>query len=431
MRSRLSVAFLGPCGLLVAALLVTFTAPARAAESAETGLLTAYANVDLAGADGPRSWLDGGTGKGRFGHGDGTDFRVHPSITEAGIALQPHFTWSLSALVSAVAQHRPGKQIDLSEAYLRYRPLPFGAAHLTVRAGLFWPPVSLEHAGGEWPVVETVTPSAINSWIGDEVKVGGIEGSVTTLIGAHRLSLTVAGFGLNDTSGTLLTFRGWALHDEKATAFALQPLPTLNAFMQFAQAPKTRPVIELDNRPGWYAKLAWAPPGPFQIEYLHYDNRGDPEAVNATLQWGWRTTFDDVGAILDVDGKTRLTAQAMRGKTVMGYPENGVRWVYMNFRSAFLLATRQVDWAGRAGSVSARFEAFDTRNAGSEVGPDDDEKGWAATAATRWPIGRHAALFAEAVHIDSRRDARLRDGIAPRQRENIVRLTLRLRGAIG
>jgi hypothetical protein len=202
--------------------------------------------------------------------------------------------------------------------------------------------------------------------------------------------------------------------------------------MREVQAGETRSMIDLDHHIGWYAKLSWAPPGPFELQYFHYDNRGDPEAWNEYLQWAWRTRFDHLGAILDVDSKTRLTAQAITGTTIMGYLEDeGRRWIDMRYRSAFLLATRQVAMGPVTGSISGRVELFDTRNRGSDVVSDDDETGWAATAAARWPLRRYAVLFAEAVHIDSRREARLRDGVDPRQHENILRLTLRLRGVTG
>ena len=411
-----------------------FGLPARAADPAETGLVTAYANFDLAAVDGPRSWLDeGGTGKVRFGNSDGDALRLRPHATEAGIVLQPSFGWSLSGLVSVIAQHGQDKPIDISEGFVRWRPLPIGGIRLNVRAGIFWPPVSLEHGGGEWAVNETITPSAINSWIAEEVKVGGVEANLSTMIGAHRLSLTAAGFELNDTAGTLLTFRGWALHDEKATLFAYQPLPLMNNFMRRAQDDETWPMIDLDHRIGWYAKFAWAPPGLFELQYFHYDNRGDPQVMNADRQWGWRTRFDHLGAIVDLDAKTRLTLQAIHGTTIMGFRRGATarRWVDMRYRSAFLLATRRLQIGSREGSVSGRIEAFGTRNRGSVVLSDDDEIGWAATAAAHWPMFRRASLLAEALHVDSRRDARLREGDDPRQHQNILRLSLRLRGVFG
>jgi len=418
-------------GLLTVAAALLSATPAHAADPSEMGLLTGYANFDLAAADGPRAWLDdrsglGGTGKARFGNPNGDGLRVRPYITEAGLVVQPDFGWSLSGLVSVIAQHGQDKAVDVSEAYLRWRPLPLGAVRMNVRAGVFYPPVSLEHGGGEWPVVETVTPSAINSWIGEEVKVGGVEANFSTMIGEHRLSFTAAGFELNDTAGTLLTFRGWALHDEKATLFGNQPLPAMAAAIRGAQARETRPMIDLDHHIGWYAKLSWAPPGPFQIQYFHYDNRADPQVLNEDLQWGWRTRFDHLGATLDLDGRTRLTAQGIDGTTIMGFRgAGGLRWIDMHYRSAFLLGTRQLS----KGSASGRIEAFSTHNHGSRVLSNDDETGWAATVAARWPLMRHATLLAEALHIESRREARLREGLDPHQNQNIVRLALRLRAA--
>jgi len=65
------------------------------------------------------------------------------------------------------------------------------------------------------------------------------------------------------------------------------------------------------------------------------------------------------------------------------------------------------------------------------VETEDDETGWAGTAALRWPLMSHAALLGEALHIHSRRDAFAREGESPRQDQNILRLTLRLRAAAG
>ena len=45
----------------------------------------------------------------------------------------------------------------------------------------------------------------------------GVEGTVTQEWGGHRLTAQAAVFGDNDTSGTLLTYRGWALDGTRAT----------------------------------------------------------------------------------------------------------------------------------------------------------------------------------------------------------------------
>ena len=72
--------------------------------------------------------------------------------------------------------------------------------------------------------------TAIGSWMGEEVKVLGLEATAKGDLGEHELAATIAGFDYNDTAGALLTFRGWALHDRKTLAFRKQPLPPLNDF---------------------------------------------------------------------------------------------------------------------------------------------------------------------------------------------------------
>jgi hypothetical protein len=395
--------------------------------SADT--LTVSGDVRLIGVGGERSWADDGFGKLRFGgkhdHEEG-GFRVLPRFGQADLVWQPRVGWAVSATVAATAQDKDGIEIGLSEAYLSFKPLAGGTVKFSARAGLMWPPVSLEHSGPDWEVTETITPSAINSWIGEEVKVIGLETSLSTKLGQHKLTATAALFDVNDTAGALLAFRGWALHDVKALAFRKQPLPRLSEFMEYGQPRFTHPVKEMDggffSRPGYYVKLAWQPPMPVRLEAIHYDNRSNPEAVNPDMEWGWRTRFDNVGLVADLGPSTSLRAQAMRGHTLMGPKEAGTIWVDTRFRSAFAMITQRL----AKGSVSGRIEAFATRNRGSGVIGDDDEKGWAATLAARRTLGAHVSLLLETLHVSSRREARQREGLSPRQVQTQLQAALRL-----
>ncbi|WP_299429070.1 hypothetical protein [Sphingomonas bacterium] len=411
---------------LIAAALFALPLPAFAQSATELftpETVAASGDIRIIGVDGETSWLDGGYGKTRFDTDSANrGFRIEPQAVEGDLIWTPRFTWSLGGTVVATAQQGQDNAVDLSEAFLTYKPLLGGGTKLVARAGLFWPPVSLEHTGPEWRVRDTITPSAINSWIGDEVKVGGFEAQMTRSIGAGRLSATLAIFGLNDTAGTLIAFRGWALHDQKAVAFGLQPLPPLNPFFAiYTQAAKTRPVIELDNRPGFYGKLDWAPTAWLDLQAFHYDNRGNPEAVTPTLQWGWRTRFDNIGAVLSF-GDWQVKAQGMAGRTLMGFPENGRLWVDTSFRSGYVMTTRNFV----RGSVSLRAEAFGTTSIGSELGRDWSEKGWALTAAGRRDIGKNLSALVEVLHIDSSKEARSYIGVAPQQDQTLVQFALRL-----
>ncbi|MDB5673028.1 MAG: hypothetical protein JWM65_10 [Sphingomonas bacterium] len=384
--------------------------------------VTIAEDVRIVGVDGERSWIGGDYGKTRFGPGDGTrGFRLLPRAVEGDLIWQPRFSWALSGTAVVTAQDGQENAIDLSEAFLTYKPLLSGSTKVIARAGLFWPPVSLEHSGPEWRPRDTITPSAINSWIGDEVKVGGVEVQFIRSFSTQRVALTVGLFGFNDTAGTLLAFRGWALHDQKATGFGLQPLPPLDAFMQSAQAPRTRPVIELDNRPGWYAKLDWAPVAWLDLQAFHYDNRGDPAAVTPSLQWGWHTRFNNLAVALTF-GSWQVKGQALAGNTLMGFPMPDRLWVDTDFRSAYGMVIRKF----ANGSVSARIEAFGTTSRGSVLTSAWSENGSAVTIAARRELTRNVTVLAEGLHIESVKAARTQIGLDRNQAQNLFQLAFRL-----
>ncbi len=424
-KSSLALSLLG-----VTALFVPTVAHAQDHDIAiaTTDTLSVYGDLRLAVADGERTWVEGGFGKLRHDGGaagaPGT-YRVTPELGEAGMVWQPRFGWSLSGTVVAIAQGGKNIEAGLSEAYLTFKPLSGGPVHFSARAGLMWPPVSLEHSGPEWAVTETITPSAINSWVGEEVKALGLEVNGKIEAGNHRLTATLALMDNNDTAGALLTFRGWALHDRKALAFRKQPLPTLNDVIQYGQPRFTHPVLDLDpgtlSRPGFYAKLAWDLPVPVHLEYFHYDNNGNPDAANASLEWGWRTRFDNIGMLAEPVANWQFRTQVLQGTTRMGPDDGGGAWIQARFRAAYGMVTRH---SGN-GAISARIDLFDVRNSGSVVLTDDDENGWAATLAARRNFGKAFSALAEFLHVDSRRDARLRDGLAPRQTQEQLQVALR------
>jgi hypothetical protein len=382
-------------------------------------------DVRAVAVNGEKGWLDRGLGKLRTGS-DG-ELRVVPELGNVSLIWQPQFTWSLSAVVVGSLQGGERTQAGLSQAYLSFRPLRSSSGTaFSARAGLMWPPVSLEHEGADWHVANSITPSAINSWIGEEVRPAAVEGTIAASPGDHKLRATLALFAANDTSGTLLTFRGWALHDRTTLAFNRWKLPPLEGDISTIQAPFTHPLLDLRHgfahSPGFYAKLAWQPPVPVRFELFHYDNRANPKEVNDDLEWGWRTRFEDLGVAADLGGGAELKAQALTGSTRMGYAMDGRHWVDNRFRSAFLLLAKPLGAFG----ISVRAEGFDTRNRGSIVGSDYDEEGWSAMIAGKreWP---HFTGLVELLHVSSRREDREDLGLAQRQRQTQLQAELRMR----
>lgn len=379
-------------------------------------------DLRVAAADGETSWVDGGFGKTRFGGGRDGDFKAHAKVAEASLEWKPRFNWEWQAVVGAQVQHGQDRDIDLGEAYLQYKPVPRGETRFSARAGLYWPLISMEHDAPIWSVSRTITPSAVNSWIGEEGKVVGLEGTVMRPLGDGEFEATAGLFDHGDTSGTLLAFRGWSLSDVKSTPQGSLPLPPLSAFMTTRQAGDTYPLWRLDKRIGWYARLEWRPNGRWSINAFHYDNVGNKRAVREQ-QWSWATRFTNLGALVNVDERTKLMGQVMWGQTHMGFarPGTGI-WVDVGFKSAYLLASRTY---GKA-AITGRVDWFATDDTAARAYGDNSEDGWSATAAYRYTVSPHVELVTEVLHVQSDRPSRVQAGVPADQSQTVLQTALRL-----
>ena len=144
---------IGRAILLGCALIGLWATPASA--DSDVRLFTS-ANFELSGdvrmaiVDGEKSWVDGGYGKLRSGSGD--DTRVQPQLGNAVLVWKPQLTWSLGAVVVGQVEGGQRTEAGVSEAYLEFRPMRSSKIAFSARAGLMWPPVSLEHEGADWHV---------------------------------------------------------------------------------------------------------------------------------------------------------------------------------------------------------------------------------------------------------------------------------------
>ncbi|MBT2135079.1 hypothetical protein KK137_12140 [Croceibacterium sp. LX-88] len=397
--------------------------PAQAVAQDLIGPANLEAAIDLRGSvvGGEEGWLDGGFGKLREGGGEegGTMARVR--IASADLAWTPQFTWNLSGHVSATYQANVPDEVDFSEIYLKFRTSP-GAVRFGARAGVFWPPISQEHSGVNWGVEDTITPSAANSWVGEEVKVLGLEASVETTLAEHGLSLTGAVFKHDDMAGTLLTYRGWALHDVKVTVGGDFPLPPLSASTAPYQAPITNPFWEEDGRAGFYGRLDWTPPLPVTFNAFYYDNRGDRMSSRA-MQTSWRTRFWNLGAMATLGDSTVAKAQAMWGNTLVGPDTPYGIPADVDFATAYLLLTRKVG----SDKLAARADWFETDDNSFVEYDNNNEDGWAATLTYQHPLKSYADLLVEVIHVYSDRPARLLNaGIAPEQDQTLLQTSIRV-----
>ena len=376
--------------------------------------LSGLIDLRLGAADGETAWIDGGLGKARFGNGG------KAALGEASIVWNPRFSSRLGAVIVAQGQQAQDCVVDAGEAYLTYRGDLTGGLRLSARAGLMYPPISLEHDGLEWSVPDTITPSAINSWVAEETKVVGLEATARGVVAGQKLSATLGVFTHDDTAGTLLTFRGWALHDLKSSATGDFPLPPLSPFMAKRQAPYTTPVRELDGRAGVYGRVEWRPSSRLALDLFAYDNDGDRTSVDRN-EWSWETRFFNLGVRWDLDEATHLRAQALQGESLMGYSNAKGLWTDVGFQAAYVSATRDLG----PGSLTGRLDQFSTTDRTNKAVDDTAEHGWATLVAYRWDVRPDVHLVFEGLRIDSDRPERARLGETPRQTQTVVQTALR------
>jgi hypothetical protein len=387
--------------------------------------LSGVADLRLTAVNGEKSWIDGGLGKTRF-NGGGADFRVRPALAEADLVWRPRLNWNLGATVVGQYQPDQSKPLGVAEAFVTWKPLPSGPYKQQARAGLFYPSISQEHTAGAWLVADSITPSAINSWVGEEIKVKGVEySSLYTFENGQELGATIGAFQDNDTSGTLLSMRGWSFSDLKSTDGGDFPLPPLTNFMRTKQAQITTPVDEIDKRVGFYARADWRPVGNVQLNAFYYDNFGDLISmvglVPAEKQWAWDTRFWNVGASVKLSDDWRLKSQVMKGVTLMGFATPQV-WIDVDYQSAYLLLQRAI--GGNA--LTTRVDYFETTDNTWKNVDNNAEHGMALMTAWRQDLNPHVQWLVEAQQVWSTRADRRRFRIPSTQSQTVLSSSLRL-----
>jgi hypothetical protein len=404
---------------------LTFTCIGHAAQSATFDLGFANVSVGVVGYADLRAvlpsdqtrWIKGGLGKLRYG-----DVSQTPQLQLGEIFAEGHIQIGGGLLAVATARIEPKQKtfIDFTEAYLRYRPVSLSRWRWSIQGGAFFPPVSLENTDIGWASPWTITPSAINTWVGEELRVIGGAAGVEWRGDSRAITARGGLFGWNDPAGVLIADRGWALHDRVTGLFDRLRLPDAWALGAGFPIPSYTPeFLEIDDRAGWYAGIIWEEFGIGRVELLRYDNEADPRAVRDDVV-GWETDFWSVGATAEFQDFV-VIAQGMRGRTF--FQPIPFFFSLTNFESAFLLLGRYVgnDWriAGRAEIFSA-----DERRPGSSISLS--EHGHAITAAVNWLPNDWLRLTGEVAHVVSTRRQRILDDIDPRQAETQAQLSAKI-----
>jgi hypothetical protein len=337
-------------------------------------------------------------------------------------------TLTVNAVVDAVDDGSSG--LGVTQAYLSWRPVPRSPFRHAVRAGAFYPPLSLENTDPGWTSPYSGAFSALNTWVGEELRTIGGEWSVSRPIGPRaaqkEIRLIGAAYYGNDPAGALLSWRGFALHERQSRlgdAIDLPAVPQIQPGMLFRkQAPATKPFVELDHAPGFYYGAEWRLGRRVRLTGLKYDNHAEPTAFRHG-QYGWTTRFDHVGAEIELPAGLGFVLQWMDGTTVMGPVVNGAHVVDNAFESCFALLTRK---HGRH-RWSLRFDDFDVADLDATPLDDNSESGDALTAAYRYELEASWSLGVEWLALDLTRPAETYFGRPASSRENLFRLEMRYR----
>ena len=369
-------------------------------------------DVRFAGNSAQTAWLDGGFGRARYGgtdrnrdgHADHTAYTFHAS--QLSLVVDGKLSDELMGHVQLNADtdlDRAGLlgRVGLVEGFAQWSPVLGSTTRLRLRAGVTIPPFSLEHPEVAWSTRYTITPSAIGSWIGEELKSTGVEGTLLIdLPSFSQLELQAAVFGGNDSTGALLAWRGWALHDRQSQIGDDLPLPPVlsltDARFFTNQGLSTNPFHEIDGRPGYHAQAKLHLRSHLMLQGAWYDNRGD---VNATIPgaYTWNTHFAVAGAQLDW-GPLTLLGQFMDGRAKMGFVDPAR--LDAPFRAGYFLASVATPGSGRLSLRGDRFQVRDRDRwqAGKDLNTDD---GWAGTIAYMQKLGAHAQLEAEELVVNA------------------------------
>ncbi len=397
--------------LLAALLLVSSLGKAEAVEFHVAG----YGDLRTFLPSSERSWVDGGLGKTRFGSEYPTPSVFAAGLVDVTAVIFPGLSFS------AVAQVAPTQKVfvDFIEAFGRYRPVSTNAWRYTVQGGAFFAPISLENTDIGWTSPWTLTPSAINTWVGEEFRTIGGEGTIDWRNERRTLSFTASAFGWNDPAGILLADRGWALND-RITGFADHlKLPDAFAIGRRQTIPqRTLMFHEIDNKIGWYAGAAWEEKGIGKIQVLRYDNESNP--TKSRTQTSWETTFWSVGAQTQI-GNVTLITQGMIGDTFIR--PSATSFSDTNYESAFLLVGWELgtDWR-----LAARVDYFGTqerRPAGGRA--PFSEHGNALTFAVNYLPNDWLRITGEVLRIDSTRTQRTILGDPAKAEETQFQLNFR------
>jgi hypothetical protein len=334
------------------------------------------------------SWLQGGVGRFDVGADSADDHRiVNIQSAQIGIDWMPA-SWLLLHADGVARHEQPGfdgKRAGIVQAYV-----DVFNDHWRLRAGEFWLPTSRENTDPLWTSKYTITYSALNSWIAQEVRPIGADLQWSP---GFYVTLGATAFRGNDTMGTLLAARGWTFGNYLAVYNENMPLPYPET---------TRPIgPDLDNKNGYAERIRVSLPERAMLQIAHIDNRAPVVPILLKGQEPWQTRFNVVSAEVGSKSPTTVAGEWAYGSTAVGFPGGSFT---MDFDTAYVL----VSHAFGHERLSGRVERFSTRNASRPAVDLAREHGRAWTVAWMHETGTRSRTGLEYVRVTGDRP-----GLAP------------------
>lgn len=356
-------------------------------------------------------FMEGGLGTVRYGSDDkGLRLgRARFALTQAIGEL-----WSAHLDVS-MFDAKDRSPVGVTEAYLLFRPYPFAGYRFRMKAGAFYPPVSLENRAPGWESPYTLSYSAIDSWLGIEVRTLGLEGQFewlgTRLGHDFDVGLTAGAFGWDEAAGAVLAADGFSLTDRQTPVFGrvgqlnVPPLYGSEPFLQFDHHEGLYGGIEIR----WFDRVV--------VRALRWDNRADPTEVDYVSDaYGWNTRFNSAGVRVELDHGWTAIAQWLDGETTTAPEGEVASWP---FRSTYALVSKRF---GRS-TLSARYDRFDVDSIGAEGYGSQSGHAW--TGAYVFTPDAHWRFTLEWIQVLSSNYNREDLGGAPLLTESQVQLAIR------
>ncbi len=384
---------------LLSTLLLALMASNVVAKTTFSGILQA----GIINADDETSFVEEGTGR-----------LIHDesglSLNQAFIVINSDITDNISAQIVANHTLTPESSTGLTQAFLSYKPVPFMGYNWQVRGGMFYPSLSFENVDIGWTSPFAYTNSAINTWIGEEIRINGLELKLTRKgkhfnNSPHSFSGIAGIYTRNDTAGTILAWRGFSLHDKQTQLNESLPFanyPSIQVAPLDEQENHVEVFREEDGRPGYYLGAHWDYQRLSKVRYYYYDNQADPLDVSDG-QYAWRTKFHSLSWLYRPIKNVRFIAQYLTGSTLMG-----PNAVHLNYEAFFILSSYK---SGKH-RFTARIDKFGTYNK-NDILPDDDNasNGKAFTIGWRYNIDKYWQVGAEWLSTKSTQESREQLGL--------------------